>query len=48
MILSKYTLASQNYEKSLDSDLKKNNGIFYTDIKKRCQKASFLFFIKTT
>lgn len=42
MILSKYTLASQNYEKSLDSDLKKNNGIFYTDIKLASQIIDFL------
>lgn len=42
MILSKHALASQNYEKSLDSDLKKNNGIFYTDIKLSSQIVDFL------
>lgn len=42
MILSKYALASQNYEKSLDSDLKKNNGIFYTDIELSSRIVDFL------
>ena len=42
MILSKYALASQNYEKSLDSDFKKNNGIFYTDIELSSRIVDFL------
>lgn len=42
MILSEYALASQNYEKSLDSDFKKNNGIFYTDIELSSRIVDFL------
>ena len=46
MTLSNYDLASKNYEKSLDSVYKKDNGIFYTDIRLASQIMAFLSFPK--
>ena len=42
MELSKYVVESKHYEKSLDSDLKKEKGIFYTDIELASHIVKFL------
>ena len=42
MTLSNYDLASKNYEKSLNLVFKKDNGIFYTDIRLASQIIDFL------
>ena len=42
MELSKYVTESKHYEKSLDSDFKKEKGIFYTDIELASHIIKFL------
>ena len=42
MSLEHYSCSSKNYEKSLNSGFKKDNGIFYTDIKLASQIVEFL------
>ena len=40
--LEHYSCISKNYEKSLNAGFKKDNGIFYTDIKLASQIMEFL------